>query len=148
MAKQSKPIARSRLGIGGWVYAGRFSIERYAYILHRITGLGILLYFILHIFAASARVQGQGTWESLMKFLGKPVFVVGEYLVFLAFAYHALNGIRLTLAELGFTLGKPSRPVYPYRISIQRQRPLFIALMVISAILVVVGGYNFFFVGH
>jgi len=31
-------------GILGWVYAGKYSMERYLYILHRVTGLGILLY--------------------------------------------------------------------------------------------------------
>ena len=80
-----------------------------------------------------------------MAFFQKPIFSLGEYLVFVAFAYHAMNGIRLALAELGFTLGKPGRPEYPYRTSVQRQRPLFVVLMVISAFLIVAGGYNLFF---
>jgi succinate dehydrogenase/fumarate reductase cytochrome b subunit len=38
---------------------------------------------------------------------------VGEHLVFVAFAFHALNGVRLVLVELGFAVGKPLEPVYP-----------------------------------
>ena len=56
-----------RIGIRGWVYAGRYGLERYAYTLHRITGLGLLLYFILHIFFSSVRLSrdrgpGKGLW--------------------------------------------------------------------------------------
>ena len=59
-----------------------------------------------------------------------PVFTVGEYLVFAAFAFHALNGIRLVLVELGFAIGKPIEPVYPYRTSVDEQRPLAIGVMI------------------
>ncbi|MBW1973510.1 MAG: hypothetical protein JRI44_11860 [Deltaproteobacteria bacterium] len=142
----SKP--ENRLGIVGWFYAGSFSFERYAYILHRITGLGILLYFLLHIFGSSARISGQSSWESLMHFLGKPIFVAGEYLVFIAFCFHAMNGIRLILGELGFSIGKPGRPVYPYRISLNRQRPLLVVFMIIAVIFILLGGYDFFIAGH
>ncbi len=137
-----------RLGIKGWVYAGRFGIERYAYILHRLTGLGILSYFLLHIFVTSSRALGEGVWESVMGFLDKPLFRFGEYLVYVAFAYHALNGVRLILGELGLTLGRPGRPEYPYSIAHRRQRPLFIVLMILAGILILAGGYDFFVVGH
>ncbi len=148
MAGGNEKRPRGRLGIGGWVYGGRFGVERYAYILHRITGLGILLYFVAHIFVTAQRAHGQNAWESVMSAVGAPLFEFGEYLVFVAFAFHALNGIRLILAELGLILGKPGRPVYPYQTSIMRQRPVFVVLMVLSAILIVAGTYDFFIVGR
>jgi succinate dehydrogenase / fumarate reductase cytochrome b subunit len=64
--------------------------------------------------------------------------------VFAAFAYHAFNGIRLFFAEIGIGLGKPIRPIYPYRVSIHRQRPIFIVVMMLAAVVIVVGGYDFF----
>ena len=72
-----------------------------------------------------------------------PVFTVGEYLVFAAFAFHALNGIRLVLVELGFAIGQPIEPIYPYRTSVDEQRPLAIGVMVLAAIVAVVGGISF-----
>ena len=69
-----------------------------------------------------------------------PIFRVGEFLVFAAFAFHALNGVRLVLVELGFAIGKPIEPVYPYRTSVDVQRPLAIGVMILAAILVIVGG--------
>jgi succinate dehydrogenase/fumarate reductase cytochrome b subunit len=72
-----------------------------------------------------------------------PVFTVGEYLVFAAFAFHAVNGIRLVLAELGFAIGAPIEPVYPYRTSVNEQRPLAVGVMIVAAALAVVGGIAF-----
>jgi succinate dehydrogenase/fumarate reductase cytochrome b subunit len=74
-----------------------------------------------------------------------PAFKLGEYFVFLAFAFHAVNGIRLGLIELGFAVGRPIEPIYPYATSVGRQRPLALAILVIAGVIAVWGGYNFFF---
>ena len=132
----------NRLGLWGWLGGGRWGVERYAYILHRVTGLGILFYFLMHIFVTSLRARGVYHWVE-GGFFDQPVFKIGEYLVFVAFAYHALNGVRLVLVELGFAVGKPIEPIYPYKTSLNVQRPLLIVMMILTAILVAVGGYEF-----
>ncbi len=131
----------NRLGLWGWLGRGRWGIERYAYALHRITGLGILFYFLLHIFVASLRVKGIYLWVGKGIFHG-PIASVGEYLVFAAFAYHAANGIRLVLVELGLAVGKPMEPVYPYRTSLNVQRPLLILMMILLLVLLIAGGHS------
>ena len=132
----------NRLGVWGWLGGGRWGAERYAYILHRLTGLGILLYFLMHIVVTSLRASGIYLWAGDGVF-HQPLFKFGEFLVFLAFAYHGLNGIRLILIELGFAVGRPIEPVYPYKTSINRQRPLFVVMMILTVIVIVVGAYNF-----
>ena len=132
----------NRLGLLGWLGGGRWGIERYAYILHRITGLGILLYFLMHIVVTGLRAKGIYLWAEGQFFYG-PIFKAGEFLVFAAFAYHAFNGIRLVLVELGMAVGKPIEPVYPYKTSLGVQRPLFIAMMILAAIILVSGGAEF-----
>ncbi len=139
---------KNNLGLAGWISGGRYGLERYAYTLHRITGLGILLYFLLHIFATSSRIWGPEAWEKTMELFEKPVFKFGEYLVFVAFAYHALNGIRLFITELGFGMGKPQRPVIPYKNAVRRQRPLLIFVMIIAFVLIVFGGLDFYLLGN
>ena len=134
----------NRLGIWGWVCGGRWGPERYLYTLHRVTGLGLLAYFLMHIIVTSNRALGQESWEATMESVAGPLFVFGEYLVFAAFAFHALNGVRLFLVELGIGVGKPIEPIYPYKTSLHVQRPLAIVMMVLAAILVVVGGLDFF----
>ncbi len=133
----------NRLGIVGWLAGGRWGFERYLYTLHRVTGLGILAYFLMHIFVTSSRAFGESAWAAAMAQVTGPLFKAGEYLVFLAFAFHAVNGIRLVLVELGFAIGKPIEPVYPYRTSVHEQRPLAIGVMILAAILAIAGGIGF-----
>jgi succinate dehydrogenase / fumarate reductase, cytochrome b subunit len=133
----------NRLGIKGWLVGGRWGFERYLYSLHRVTGLGLLTYFVLHILVTSSRAFGQGSWERAMGAGGGPVFRLGEFLVFAAFAFHAVNGIRLFLLELGMGVGRPIEPVYPYRTSVDVQRPLAVGVMIVAAVLVIVGGIGF-----
>jgi len=141
----------NRLGIWGWLGGGKWGFERYLYTLHRLTGLGLLLYFLLHIFVTSARAFGAEAWATSMGTVSGPpgtarglFFTVGEFLVFAAFAFHACNGVRLALVELGFAIGNPIEPVYPYRTSVHEQRPLAVAMMLLAGIVLVAGGYNFF----
>jgi succinate dehydrogenase / fumarate reductase cytochrome b subunit len=138
----------NRLGLKGWLGGGRWGIERYLFTLHRITGLGLVLYFLLHIVITSSRALGQDWWDRAMGTVSGTIFLIGEYLVFVAFAFHAANGIRLVLIELGILTGKAEEPIYPYRSSLNVQRPYMIILMVIVAVVVVVGGYDFFFMAH
>lgn len=133
----------NRLGPWGWIGGGRWGFERYLYALHRLTGLGLLAYFLLHIFVTSARVFGPESWARSMARVTGPLFTWGEYLVFAAFAFHAVNGIRLALIELGFAVGRPIEPVYPYATSVGRQRPLALAMLVIAGVIAIWGGYNF-----
>lgn len=133
----------NRLGVKGWLTGGRWGFERYLYALHRVTGLGLFTYFVLHILVTSSRAFGQASWEAAMGGVGGPVFRAGEYLVFAAFAFHAVNGVRLVFVELGLGIGRPIEPVYPYRTSVDVQRPLAVGVMVLAAVLALVGGIGF-----
>jgi succinate dehydrogenase / fumarate reductase cytochrome b subunit len=133
----------NRLGIWGWLGGGRWGVERYLYALHRLTGLGLLAYFLMHIFVTSSRALGQGAWQQAMGAVTGPMFKFGEYLVFAAFAFHAINGIRLGLIELGFGVGAPIEPVYPYKTSLDVQRPLVVGVLLIAAVIFVLGTLNF-----
>ena len=136
---------KNNLGIVGWLYGGRYGVDRYLYALHRVTGLGMLCYFLLHIFVTGRRlgVHGREQWEATMEFFHNPFFMIGEFFVFLAFIFHAVNGIRLILVELGLLIGKPGLPMYPYGYSTLRQRPVMIGVLCIIAILAVLAGLGF-----
>lgn len=138
----------NKLGVWGWIGGGRWGIERYLYTLHRISGLVILAYFLLHIFVTSSRALGRQGWEASMNAVSSPIFGWGELLVFFAFAVHALNGVRLIIIELGVAVGKPEDPVYPYRSSLNTQRPLMVGVMLVAAAIIVAGGYDFLITRH
>lgn len=134
----------NRLGVRGWVGGGRWGMERYLYVLHRLTGLGLLAYFVLHVVVTSSRAMGKGAWEGAMGRVSGPIFTGGEFLVFAAFAFHAVNGIRLALVELGIGVGAPEEPVYPYRTSIDVGRPLALAVLAVAGLVAIWGGIDFF----
>jgi len=137
--------ASNRLGIMGWALGGRWGVERYLYTLHRVTGLGLLFYFLIHIFVTSSRFFGKDVWDTVMGIVNSPLFHFGELLVYVAFCFHALNGIRLVFIELGFSVGKPEEPVYPYRSSLNTQRPLMVVVMLAAGVCVLLGGYDILF---
>lgn len=132
------------LGITGWVWGGRYQIERYLYILHRVTGLGLVLYGIVHLLVMTVfRMQGEDFYGAVMRVFEYPVFKVGEYLVFAALIFHGLNGARLVFQELGFLLGKPRPPIYPYKDSLRRRRPLVLAMIALAVVLAALVLFDF-----
>jgi succinate dehydrogenase / fumarate reductase cytochrome b subunit len=141
--RQIRP-RQNYLGVGGWVWAGNYKLERYLYILHRVTGLGILLFLLVHLIVTTFfRIQGQEVWEKAMTVLNNPLFKTGEFLVAVAFVYHALNGLRLLLQELGFMMAKPIPPIYPYSDSLRKKRRWTMAIIGIIIILCLVFFYDF-----
>ena len=145
MSSNPKPtMYNNRLGLKGWAYAGRYSFERYLYLGHRLSGLGLIAYMILHIIETANRMRGEEAWAELMALFASPPFKVIEYLLFAAAVFHAVNGVRLLLTELGFFLGKPKEPVYPYSTSVKRHRPLTYIIMALAGLIMVLGGSSFF----
>lgn len=135
----------NRLGLRGWVYAGRYSFERYLYLGHRLSGMGLIAYMVLHIIETANRMRGEQAWAGLMALFASPPFRVIEYLLFLAAVFHAMNGVRLLMVELGFFLGRPKDPVYPYSTSVVRHRPLTVAIMILAGLIMLLGGSSLFF---
>jgi succinate dehydrogenase / fumarate reductase cytochrome b subunit len=135
----------NRLGLKGWAYAGRYTLERYLYLGHRLSGLGLIAYMVLHIVETANRMRGEEAWEVLMALFASPPFRVIEYLLFAAAVFHAMNGVRLLVTELGFFLGKPREPVYPYSTSLKRHRPLTYVIMALAGLIMVLGGSSLFF---
>ena len=133
------------LGAGGWVWAGKYKLERYLYLLHRVTGLGLIFFVIIHLAMTTFfRIQGQSIWEATMTILHNPWFKIGEYLVVVAFTYHALNGLRLILQQLGYLMGKPTPPIYPWKDSLRKKRPWTIAMIAVIVILAALFLFDFF----
>jgi succinate dehydrogenase / fumarate reductase cytochrome b subunit len=75
----------------------------WAWILHRITGIGLTAYIFIHIFALSAlqkhKVDGGKAFDEEMALFLSPIFLVIEWLLFAFVLYHTLNGIRIVLVD-------------------------------------------------
>lgn len=135
----------NRLGLKGWAVGARWGFERYLYTLHRATGIGLLVYFLIHIGVTSTRVWGPEAWREAMVVFAESWIGYGEVLVFLAFAFHACNGIRLVMIEMGWAVGPAEEPIYPYKSSLNVQRPLTVVLMLLMVVFILGGLYDYFF---
>lgn len=109
-------------GIGGMANPGRYGIERVAYWLMRLTGLGLLGYFIAHIYETSNILRGQVGWDEFLELTQTTEGHILLTLVIGMCVFHTVNGIRVMLGHGGIGVGKPARPDYPYLPASQNAR--------------------------
>jgi len=135
-------------GIRGWWEIKGKNFEKLLFILHRLSGVVVGLYFILHIFETSTILNGEEDWKSLMEFLKNPFAHTGLLIVAFLSVFHALNGIRLIFAEQGLLIGKMRRQGYPIvsfsLTGIQRKMGWFVILL--TFILALYAFYHLFIV--
>jgi len=107
----------NREGIKGMANPTRYGIERVAYWLQRLTGLGLLAYLIGHIFETSSIVHGKVAWDKMLEFTQTTQGHIFLTLVIGMCVFHTANGIRVMLGHGGIGVGKPGQPEYPYKAS-------------------------------
>ena len=102
-------------GIRGMANPGRYGIERVAYGLMRITGIGLLVYFVAHIYETSTILNGREAWDKFLELTQSTEGHIVLALVIGMSVFHTINGIRLMLGHGGIGVGRPGRPDYPYK---------------------------------
>ncbi|MGE5138983.1 MAG: succinate dehydrogenase, cytochrome b556 subunit [Rudaea sp.] len=96
-------VLRYRGGEGQWAWA-----------IHRVAGLGIVAFLALHIFDIFLAAFGPGLFNELL-FLYKGLAArIGEILLAFGLIYHAINGLRIILADF-----------YPSLAALKTARTLF-----------------------
>jgi len=101
-------------GIKGMANPRRYGIERVAYWLMRLTGLGLLAYFVGHIYETSNILRGKVGWDELLEMTQTMEGHILLTLVIGMCVFHTVNGIRVMFAHGGIGVGTPTRPDYPY----------------------------------
>lgn len=112
---ERKPLQRYKVRVG-----------MFAWMLHRLTGLALLSYLVIHIWGLRA-ITNPEAYNALIAKYHAPIFKVGEFLLLGAVIYHALNGLRIVLID--FMGWSPNH------------RKLFWTLGAVAAVLFAVGGY-------
>jgi succinate dehydrogenase / fumarate reductase cytochrome b subunit len=114
-------------------YAWRFS-GMMAFTLQRVTGLLLLVYLFLHVRTVHKLSEGPEAFNEAMRFFQNPFFKLLEIGLLGTVILHALNGVRITLLDLG--------------VSMDRQRQLFWVLAVgAGAVLFLAGAIPMFLFG-
>jgi len=101
-------------GCSGWGYnAGmkglimavqryRWHLGSFAWILHRITGILLSTYLVIHIWIVRTVSHGPEGFDKMMAAVQTPVFLLFELGLLGTVLYHSLNGIRLLLIDFGW----------------------------------------------
>lgn len=107
-------IDEHKEGIKGMANPGRYGIERVAYLLMRLSGLGLLGYFIAHVYETSRILEGEMGWNEFLQLTQTTEGHIILAIVIAMCVFHTANGIRLMFGHGGIGVGKPGRPDYPY----------------------------------
>jgi len=115
-------IDENKEGIKGMANPTRYGIERFAYLLMRLSGLGLLAYFVAHIYETSLILQGKVGWDEFLEITQTTEGHIILALVIGMSVFHTVNGIRVMLGHGGIGVGKPGRPDYPYPVQSQNAK--------------------------
>ena len=85
-------------------YRGRDG--QWAWMLHRVTGLGVVLFLILHIVDIFLMAAGKETFEKFLDlYTAAPMRLLESGLIF-SVIYHALNGARVVVIDFWPQVGR------------------------------------------
>lgn len=97
------------------IHPAHYRIGAWAWLAHRLTGIGIAIYLVAHIIVISRALAGGATFDEVLKRLQSPLFLAADIVLLGVVLYHALNGFRILLFDLG--------------IGIRQQKTVFWSLM-------------------
>jgi succinate dehydrogenase / fumarate reductase cytochrome b subunit len=111
-----KEREQANVGAGLWKGQGMW-----AWILFRISGLVLVFYLFVHIWVISqGRIGGPEAIDDLFEFFDKPLLVFLDLMLVAAVLYHALNGVRVILMDLG--------------VGVHRHKAIFWVCMLVAAL--------------
>lgn len=77
----------------------RGQLGQWSWVLHRVSGLGTVLFLILHVIDTSWAAFYPKDYEQAIREYQSPLFTVGEFLLVACVVYHAFNGLRIILLD-------------------------------------------------
>ncbi len=96
-----------------------------AFMLHRITGLGLVAYLFLHLALLNQLRQGPGAWDAFVASMRSPWVTFLDAVLLPGILIHGLNGIRLAMVQAG--------------VMVRYQKVLFWVFLALALVLSAVG---------
>lgn len=113
-----------------WADIRKRNLGMVAYILNRLTGIGLTVYLFLHLMVLSTLTRGPEAWDEFLAIAKSPPVLVMDVVLLAGLLIHGLNGLRVTLNGFG--------------VGVAAQKSLFIGLMALALTLTAVGGFLIF----
>ena len=79
------------------IYRG--GIGQWSWVLHRLTGVAVLLFLFTHILDTALILLGPEWYNRVILIYRHPLFGLLEIGLFAAVLYHSLNGVRVTVVD-------------------------------------------------
>ncbi len=96
-----------------------------AWALHRLTGIGLVVFLIMHIWEMHMLGKGPEAFNEVIADFNKPIIEIGEIMLLAAVLFHAFNGVRVVLVDF---LG-----------GARYQKAAFAAVMIVTVVLFAMG---------
>jgi succinate dehydrogenase / fumarate reductase cytochrome b subunit len=100
-------------------YKGREGM--WTWILHRATGLGILLFLVVHVVDTGLLIWSPEFYDDALLLYKNPLFRFAELAIVFSVLYHAVNGLRIVVQDF-------------WPVVMQRQRQLVWATAVVVGV--------------
>jgi succinate dehydrogenase / fumarate reductase, cytochrome b subunit len=118
------PAAKLRIKpprLSGTLYRGREGM--WSWVLHRITGVAIYFFLLVHILDTSiVRISPQA-YNGVIDEYKQPIMGIGEFFLVVAIGYHALNGLRIILIDF-------------WSVGARHQRLMFVIVILLWIVLI------------
>ncbi|WP_019007884.1 succinate dehydrogenase, cytochrome b556 subunit [Deinococcus aquatilis] len=111
------------------MYRGREG--QWAFLLHRLSGLAILAYLLLHVFSIGSFIFGERFYMAIHHTYDLWPFRIGLVFITAGVVYHAFNGLRIIVMD--FTGA-----------GVAYQRQMWYAVMLISVLSAVYAAYRLY----
>ena len=113
-----------------WFDLRRRSAGLWAFMLHRLSGIGLVVYLYLHLAVLNQLRGGPQRWDAFVALARSPLFLMLDVILLGGALIHGFNGLRLTL--LGFGRG------------LRWQRLMFWAGLILAVVLTAWGALAMF----
>lgn len=78
----------------------RGNVGQLSYVLHRVTGLGILLFLVIHVVDTSTVFFFPSLYADAIAIYRSVPFMIGEIFLVFSVIYHGVNGARIAILDL------------------------------------------------
>lgn len=92
-------ISSLRTTLAGYInYRGREG--HYSFLLHRLTGLGTLLFLAIHIVDTATVYWIPDLYDHAIALYRLPIFMIGEIGLVFSVIFHGVNGLRIIYQDM------------------------------------------------
>ncbi len=88
----------------------RGGVGQLSFILHRVTGLGILLFLVIHVVDTSTVFFLPSLYADAIAVYRSVPFMIGEIFLVFSVIYHGVNGARIAIFDLYLVKNWAAKP--------------------------------------